>query len=70
MSAHLYAAGFIAGIVAVCAFVYVVWLESQLRDARRQAEQLRRHLAKVVDEREQIRVLYLRASGAAWRARQ
>ena len=69
MMVNLYAAGFIGGIVAVCAFVYVVWLESQLRDARRQAEQLRAQLAKTVDEREQLRVLYLRASGAAWRAR-
>lgn len=59
MSDHLYAAGFIGAIVAVCAFVYVVWLESQLRDARRQAEQLRAQLAKTVDEREQLRVVYL-----------
>lgn len=69
MMVNLYAAALIGGIAAVCAVVYVVWLESQLRDARRQAEQLRRHLAKVVDEREQLRVLYLRASGAAGRAR-
>lgn len=70
MTPNLYAAGLIAGIVAVCAFVYVVWLESQLRDARRQAEQLRHQLAKAIEEREQLRAFYLRASGAAWRARQ
>lgn len=67
MTPHLYAAGFIAGIVCVCAFVYVIWLESQLRDARREADQLRRQLAKVVEEREQLRTLYLRASGAVGR---
>lgn len=70
MSAHLYAAGFMAGIVGVCAFVYVIWLDSQLRDARRRADQLRVQLAKAIEEREQLRALYLRASGAAWRTRQ
>lgn len=73
MMVNLYAAGFIGGIVAVCAFVYVAWLDSQLRDARRQVDQLRVQLrvqlAKAVEEREQLRALYLRASGAAWRAR-
>lgn len=58
---HLYAAGFFGGIVAVCALVYVIWLDGQLTDARAQAEDLRRQLAKAVDEREHFRLSYLRA---------
>lgn len=58
---HLYAAGFLGGIVAVCALAYVVWLDGQMTDARKQVDDLRRQLAKVVDEREHLRVSYLRA---------
>jgi len=58
---HLYAAGLLGGIVAVCALIYVLWLDGQLKNARAQATELRRQLAKVVDEREHLRLLYLRA---------
>lgn len=61
MSPHLYAAGFMAGIVAVCGIIYVIWLDGQLRDARKQADDLRRQLAKTVDEREHLRLSYLLA---------
>jgi regulator of replication initiation timing len=47
--------------VAVCAFLYVLWLDGQLKDARAEATELRRQLAKVVDEREHLRLSYLRA---------
>ena len=58
---HLYAAGFLGGIAAVCAFLYVRWLDGQLKNARAEATELRRQLAKVVDEREHLRLSYLRA---------
>lgn len=52
---------FIGAITCVVAYIYLRWVHVELDNARAEAEQLRRELAKVVEEREAPRTAYLQA---------